>query len=242
MTHIFGFERSQLLLLPEAVDDYVGVDNPVRFTEQFVDGLDLAATGFNRVTPKATGRPGYARVSKSETQETAPQIRALKDAGCTKLFEEAASGGRWERPELHKMLDQLRSGDTLVVWKLDRLSRSLKDLLTILERADAAGAKFRSLTEAIDTTGPAGRMLMQMLGSFAEFEREMIRERTRAGLHEARSQGRVPGRKPKITAAQQKEIVEAVSSGRKTAAEIARLFKIHRGTVSRIVSQARAGV
>jgi DNA invertase Pin-like site-specific DNA recombinase len=185
---------------------------------------------------------GYARVSKSETQETAPQLRALKDAGCTRLFEEAVSGGRWERPELHKMLDQLRSGDTLVVWKLDRLSRSLKDLLTILERVSAAGAKFRSLTEAIDTSGPGGRMLMQMLGSFAEFEREMIRERTRAGLHEARAQGRIPGRKPKITAQQKKEIVEAVSSGRKTAAGIARLFKIHRATVSRFVSQARAGV
>src|SRR5271154_4602488 len=84
---------------------------------------------------------GYARVSKSETQETAPQIRALNDAGCTKLFEEAASGGRWERPELHKMLDQFRSGDTLVVWKLDRLSRSLKDLLSILERVSVARRK-----------------------------------------------------------------------------------------------------
>lgn len=103
-------------------------------------------------------------------------------------------------------------------------------LLVILERVDAAGAKFRSLTEAIDTSGPAGRMLMQMLGSFAEFERAMIRERTRAGLREARAKGRVPGRKPKITTEQQKEIVEAVSSGRKTAAEIARLFKIHRAT------------
>jgi DNA invertase Pin-like site-specific DNA recombinase len=185
---------------------------------------------------------GYARVSKSDSQETAPQMRALKDAGCARLFEEAASGGRWERPELHKMLDQLRAGDTLVVWKLDRLSRSLKDLLTILERVDAIGAKFRSLTESVDTSGPAGRMLMQMLGSFAEFERAMIRERTRAGLHEARARGRVPGRKPKVTAEQQKEIVEAVSSGRKTAAEIARLFKVHRGTISRIVSQARAGI
>ena len=140
------------------------------------------------------------------------------------------------------LTDQLRAGDTLVVWKLDRLSRSLKDLLTILERVDAIGAKFRSLTESIDTSGPAGRMLMQMLGSFAEFERAMIRERTRAGLHEARARGRVPGRKPKVTAEQQKEIVEAVSSGRKTAAEVARLFKVHRGTISRIVSQARAGV
>jgi DNA invertase Pin-like site-specific DNA recombinase len=116
-------------------------------------------------------------------------IRALKEAGCKKLFEEAASGGRWDRPELHRLLDQLRAGDTLVVWKLDRLSRSLKDLLTILERVDRTGAKFRSLTEAIETSGPAGRMLIQMLGAFAEFEREMIRERTRAGLREAPTNG-----------------------------------------------------
>jgi DNA invertase Pin-like site-specific DNA recombinase len=185
---------------------------------------------------------GYARVSKSDAQETAPQIRALKEAGCKKLFEEAASGGRWDRPELHRLLDQLRAGDTLVVWKLDRLSRSLKDLLTILEHIDLAGAKFRSVTEAIDTSGPAGRMLMQMLGAFAEFEREMIRERTRAGLREARTNGRVLGRKPKITAEQKKEIVEAVASGRKTSAEIARLFKIHPATVSRVLAQARVGV
>ena len=185
---------------------------------------------------------GYARVSKSDAQETAPQLRALKEAGCKKVFEEAASGGRWDRPELHRLLDQLRADDTLVVWKLDRLSRSLKDLLTILERIDLAGAKFRSVTEAIDTSGPAGRMLMQMLGAFAEFEREMIRERTRAGLREARTRGRVLGRKPKITAEQKKEIVEAVASGRKTAAEIARLFKIHPATVSRVLAQARIGV
>jgi DNA invertase Pin-like site-specific DNA recombinase len=181
---------------------------------------------------------GYARVSKSEDQQTAPQIRALETAGCKKIFEEAASGGRWDRPELHRLLDQFRAGDTLVVWKLDRLSRSLKDLLVILERIEAAGGKFRSLT--IDTSGPAGRMMMHMLGSFAEFEREMIRERTRAGLREARIQGRVPGRKPKITAEQRKQIVDAVSSGRKTAAEMARLFKIHRGTISRFISTARA--
>ena len=103
-----------------------------------------------------------------------------------------------------------RAGDTLVVWKLDRLSRSLKDLLVILELLKATGGKFRSLTELIDTSGPAGRMMMQMLGSFAEFEREMIRERSRAGLRDARTQGRVPGRKPKITAEQRKEIVDAV--------------------------------
>lgn len=184
---------------------------------------------------------GYARVSKSNDQQTAPQLRALRDAGCKKIFEESASGGRWDRPELHRLLGQLREGDTLVVWKLDRLSRSLKDLLVILERVEAAGAKFRSLTEAVDTSGPAGRMVMQMLGAFAEFERAMIRERTKAGLREARAKGRTPGRKPRLTAAQEKEIVDAVTSGRKAAAEMARLFNIHPSTVSRLIDRARVG-
>lgn len=95
----------------------------------------------------------------------------MKRAGCTRLFEEEeASGGRWERPELHRMLDQIRDGDTVVVWKLDRLSRSLKDVLHIMEKIGKAGAGFRSLTEAIDTTTPAGRVMMQMVSSFAEFE------------------------------------------------------------------------
>jgi DNA invertase Pin-like site-specific DNA recombinase len=114
--------------------------------------------------------------------------------GCRCLFEEAASGGRWDRPELHRLLDQLRDGDTVVVWKLDRLSRSLKDVLHIMERIAKAGAGFRSITENIDTTTPAGRMMMQMVGAFAEFERAMIRERTSAGIVTARAEGRVGGR------------------------------------------------
>jgi DNA invertase Pin-like site-specific DNA recombinase len=125
---------------------------------------------------------GYARVSKADDQDAAGQVSALKAAGCARIYEEKASGGRWDRPQLHRMLDHLRDGDVVVVWKLDRLSRSLKDLLHILEKIEAAAANFRSLTEAIDTSGPAGRMMMQMLGSFAEFERAMVRERTRAGL------------------------------------------------------------
>jgi DNA invertase Pin-like site-specific DNA recombinase len=125
---------------------------------------------------------GYARVSKADEQDTAAQVSALTAAGCTRVYEEKASGGRWDRLELHRMLDHLREGDAVVVWKLDRLSRSLKDLPHILEKTEAAGANFRSLTEAIDTSGPAGRMMMQMLGSFAEFERAMVRERPRARL------------------------------------------------------------
>ena len=152
---------------------------------------------------------GYARVSKADDQDTAAQVSALKAAGCTRVYEEKASGGRWDRPQLHRMLDQLREGDVIVVWKLDRLSRSLKDFLHILEKIDAAAANFRSLTEAIDTSGPAGRMMMQMLGSFAEFERAMVRERTRAGLKAAREQGRKGGRRSKLMPRQRAEILAA---------------------------------
>jgi DNA invertase Pin-like site-specific DNA recombinase len=184
---------------------------------------------------------GYARVSKREDQDTAAQIKALTKNGCKRIFEEAASGGRWDRPELHRLLDQLRPDDIVVVWKLDRLSRSLKDLLLILERIEKAGAGFKSLTEAIDTTAPAGRMMMQMLGAFAEFEREMIRERTRSGLRHAREQGRRSGRKPKLSKAQKREVIETVTSGRKSGAEVARLFEIHPSTVSRLVGKEKFG-
>ncbi len=183
---------------------------------------------------------GYARVSKGDEQTTSPQLRAIEAAGVEKTFHEQASGGRWNRPELHRMLDQLRDVDVVVVWKLDRLSRSLKDLLHILDRVEAAGVGFRSLTEAIDTTTPAGRMMMQMIGSFAEFERAMIRERTRAGLVAARAEGRVGGRRPKLTPAQRADVVENVTSGRQTAAQMARLYKVSEPTISRILAAARA--
>jgi DNA invertase Pin-like site-specific DNA recombinase len=113
-------------------------------------------------------------------------VAAPKAAGCERIFRDKASGGRWDRPELHRLLDQLRKGDVLVVWKLDRLSRSLRDVLIIMERLAEAKAGFRSLTEAIYTTTPAGRMMMQMVGAFAEFERSMPRERTKAGLDATR--------------------------------------------------------
>ena len=149
---------------------------------------------------------GYARVS-TQDQDTTAQIAALRTAGCELIFQEKASGGRWDRPELHRLLGQLRKGDVLVVWKLDRLSRSLKDVLSLMEKIAQAGAGFRSLTEVIDTTSPAGRMMMQIVGTFAEFERAMLRERTQSGLDIARTQGRVGGRRPKLKANQQQEIV-----------------------------------
>lgn len=207
-----------------------------------------------RVTPRANRLPkrsrkqpnsatpsvliGYARVSRAEGQDLAPQIAALEAAGCRRIHEERASGGRWNRPELTRLLDRLTPGDVLVVWKLDRLSRSLKDLLLILERIGAAGAGFRSLTEAINTTVPAGRMMMQMLGAFAEYEREMVKERTQAGLRAARAQGRHGGRRPKFTQAQRAEILSMLAAGR-PAAEVARLFQVHRATISRLNAASR---
>ena len=182
---------------------------------------------------------GYARVSKGDEQSNAAQAAALKKAGCRRVFEEAASGGRWDRPILHDMLRQLRDGDVVVVWKLDRLSRSLKDILHIMEKIAEAGAGFRSLTESIDTTTPAGRMMMQMVGSFAEFERAMIRERTSAGLAQARSEGRVGGRRRKLDVKQRREIAESVISGRKSGADMARLYSVSEPTVSRIVAAHR---
>jgi DNA invertase Pin-like site-specific DNA recombinase len=182
---------------------------------------------------------GYARVSTQE-QDASTQLAALTNSGCELTFQEKASGGRWDRPELHRLLGQLRKGDVLVVWKLDRLSRSLKDVLTLMEKIVQAGAGFRSLTEAIDTTSPGGRMMMQIVGSFAEFERAMLRERTRSGLEAARNQGRVGGRRHKLKTHQQQEIVSLVSSGQKTAADAARLFNVHPSTVSRLLQCGKA--
>jgi DNA invertase Pin-like site-specific DNA recombinase len=178
---------------------------------------------------------GYARISTQE-QNIAAQVAALTAAGCKRVFQEQASGGRWQRPELDRLLDHLRSGDVLVVWKLDRLSRSLKDVLLLLEKIEKVGAMFKSLSEAIDTTTAAGRMQMQMVATFAEFERAMLRERTLQGLAHAKQQGRVGGRRPKLTHPQRLEAVKMVQSGQKTAADVARLFGVHRATVSRLLS------
>ena len=182
---------------------------------------------------------GYARVSTNE-QDTAAQVSALKSAGCEKIFREKASGGRWDRPELLRLLDQLRKGDVLVVWRLDRLSRSLRDVLMIMERIHGAEAGFKSLMESLDTTTAPGRMMMQMVGVFAEFERAILRERTNSGLDAARKRGRIGGRRPKLRADQQNEIIAMVSKGTRTAADAARLFNVHPATVSRILASAVA--
>jgi DNA invertase Pin-like site-specific DNA recombinase len=182
----------------------------------------------------------YARVSTQE-QNLRLQLDALNAAGCERLYTEMASGAQRNRPELKAALDYAREGDTLVVWKLDRLARSLKQLIETVEGLEQRKVGFRSLTEAIDTTTPAGRMMMQMVGAFAEFERAMARERTRAGLASAAAQGRKGGRRPKLNTEQRKLVARLVLGGEKTGSEAARLFGVDPATVSRIVSSARSG-
>jgi DNA invertase Pin-like site-specific DNA recombinase len=135
---------------------------------------------------------GYARVS-TEDQTPLPQSEALRSAGCIEVFQEHASGGDRARPVLALLLDRLRQGDTLVVVRIDRLARSLSHLLEVIERLDAKGAFFRSLHDPIDTASPQGKFTLQVLGAAAEFERALIRERTKAGLASARLKGRVGG-------------------------------------------------
>ncbi len=141
---------------------------------------------------------GYARVSTLD-QDPALQLDALKAAGCERLYEEKASGAKEDRPELAKALDHMRKGDVLVVWKLDRLARSLKQLVLILEDLGLRGIGFRCLAPAIDTTTPEGRLLYSITAAFAEFEREIIRQRTRAGLKTALARGRKGGRPKALT-------------------------------------------
>ena len=135
---------------------------------------------------------GYARIS-TEEQTTLPQSQALKSAGCAEIHEERASGGDRTRPVLARMLERIGTGDTLVVVRIDRLARSLSHLLEVIERLEAKGAFFRSIEDPIDTASPQGKFTLQVLGAAAEFERALIRERTKAGLASARSRGRVGG-------------------------------------------------
>jgi DNA invertase Pin-like site-specific DNA recombinase len=143
---------------------------------------------------------GYARVSTLD-QNPELQIDALKAAGCGKVFTDHASGAKAERPQLTKMLEQLRSGDTVVVWKLDRLGRSLKNLIELVQDFEHRGVAFKSITENIDTSTPTGRFLFHLMGALGEMERELIRERTMAGLAAAVARGHKGGRPTVISPA-----------------------------------------
>jgi len=183
---------------------------------------------------------GYARVSTDgQSKSTEAQILQLKAAGCELIYQENESGGKRERPELNKALAHMRSGDVLIVTKIDRLSRSLIDLLGILKKLDDIGAKFRSLGESIETESAGGRMMMQMIGCFAEFERATIRERVRKGLAHARANGRIGGGRYKLSSAQQTEAIRMIVEDGKSQGQVAELFNVDRSTVSRMMTEGR---
>lgn len=186
---------------------------------------------------------GYARVSKDE-QDTALQLDALKRAGVEQVFQEKRSGGSTtHRLELARMLAQLRAGDVVTVYKMDRLARSLRDLLQILDTIERRGAAFRSLTEAINTATPAGRMLMHMLGAVAEFERGIIRERSIAGVRAAVERGAVLGRPRAFkTPTEEAAAVRLVLSEKYSLSECARRYGCHLSSVKRAVRRALASV
>ena len=168
---------------------------------------------------------GYARVSTTD-QTPQLQIDALKAAKCKPIYVEQKSGKNMDRPELTRCLDTLRKGDALVIWKLDRLGRSLRDLLEIVERLENAGVQFISLTEDINTKAASGRLIFHIFAELAEFERNLIRERTKAGLATARARGRLGGARRKTTKKQDDGMRALWDSGRFTAAELAKQFGI----------------
>lgn len=155
---------------------------------------------------------GYARVS-TQDQSLDLQIAALKKAGCKKILDDKLSGSRAERPGLNKMLDVLRKGDTLVVWKLDRLGRSLKNLVNLITDLHRQGIQFKSLTDSIDTGTASGRFFFHIMASLAQMERELTVERTRAGLAVARQLGRVGGRKRRMTETKVKAAKRLLADG-----------------------------
>ncbi|WP_071797420.1 recombinase family protein [Natronohydrobacter thiooxidans] len=175
---------------------------------------------------------GYARVS-TDDQNLDAQTDALSAAGAQRIFAERISGSKRQRPELDRLLDQLRDGDVVVVTKYDRLARSLRDLLEIVELIDARGAGFRSLAEDIDTTTPAGRLIFHVFASIAQFERERISERTREGLEAAKKRGRVGGRPPALSEAQKAEVRHMRDTELRPIADIAALFRVSAKTVHR---------
>jgi DNA invertase Pin-like site-specific DNA recombinase len=180
---------------------------------------------------------GYARVSTVDQNE-ALQRNALKEAGCSRIYVDHASGKNADRPELTKALDRLEEGDTLVVWKLDRLGRSLLDLITIVNDLEGRQVNFRSLTDGFDTGTAGGRMMFQVMGALAEYERNLIRERTRAGLAAAKAAGHRGGPKFKLP---DRDLDWLVSNWEaKPVDDIARELKISRATAYRAYHRAKA--
>ncbi len=175
---------------------------------------------------------GYARVS-TDDQLLDAQTDALTTAGAERIFADKINGSTRKRPQLDQLLDQFRPGDVIVVTKYDRLARSLRDLLDIVEVIKERGGGFRSLAEDIDTSTPAGRLIFHVFASIAQFERERISERTREGLEAAKKRGRVGGRPPALSAAQRDEVRRMRDEEGRRLTEIAQLFRVSVKTVRR---------
>lgn len=180
---------------------------------------------------------GYIRISTYE-QNQSLQKDALKKDGCEKLFNDTASGKDRERAGLQKAIDFLRKGDVLVVWRLDRLGRSLRDLIEIMATLERKGAGLKSIKENIDTTTTGGRLIFHVFGALSEFEREVILERTQAGLKAARARGRSGGRPKKLTDDQIKKIKELHRKNEKTVPEICQMMGVSRSTLYRTLQAA----
>ncbi len=186
-------------------------------------------------------RIGYARVS-TDDQNLDLQRDALHIAGTQAIYEEMASGKDGERPELSHCLKALRTGDTLVVWRLDRLGRSLPDLVRIIAELEEKGIGFESITEKIETSSAAGKLVFHVFAALAEFERNLIQERTRAGLAAARARGRSGGRKPKLDARQIREIQRLMSDPNIPVNQIAERYKVSRTTIYKVAPRTAESV
>jgi DNA invertase Pin-like site-specific DNA recombinase len=182
---------------------------------------------------------GYARVSTRD-QNYELQLDALEAAGCTRIFEEKLSGAQRDRPELNAALNFVRPCDALVVWKLDRLARSLKQLIETVEMLSEREIGFRSLTENIDTTSSSGRLIFHIFGALAEFERSIIRERTTAGLASARARGRVGGRPPALSESDLRVAQTLLKDGALTVAEIAERLRVAPSTLYKHLPRPRS--
>ncbi|MCW3157494.1 recombinase family protein [Micropruina sonneratiae] len=182
---------------------------------------------------------GYARVSTTD-QDAALQIDALTAAGCCRVFVDTISGSLDHRPELEKLMDQLRPGDTLVVWRLDRLGRSIRHLIDQLQILSERGVGFRSLQETIDTTSSGGRLVFHVFAALAEFERDLIRERTHAGLAAARARGRKGGRPPALSPDQVKAARRMYEQNEMTVAQIGAVLGVSRATIYRALNRNSA--
>ena len=180
---------------------------------------------------------GYARVS-TDDQNLDLQRDALQQAGCERVFEDTASGAKAERIGLVALMEILRAGDTVVIWRMDRLGRSLKDLIALVERLEAVGVGLRSLQEKIDTTSSGGRLVFHLFGALAEVERNLIRERTQAGLTAARARGRHGGRKKRLDPAKQKMALRLYHERQHTVEEICRMMGVGRSTLYNYLNEA----